>query len=49
MIFSFKVGLRRSLRNALRENARYGEVLQGFLYKKQYKHLTNNLMHLINT
>lgn len=49
MIFSFKVSLRRSLRNALRKNARHGEVLQGFLYKKQYKHLTNNLMHLINT
>lgn len=49
MIFSFKVGLRRSLRSAMRKNARPGEVLQGFLYKKQYKHLTNNLMHLINT
>ena len=33
MIFNFKVGLRRSLRNALRENARYGEVLQGFFTK----------------
>lgn len=49
MIFSFNVSLRRSLRSAMRKNARHGEVLQGFLYKKQYKHLTNNLMHLINT
>lgn len=30
MIFSFKVDLRRSLRNALRKNARHGEVLQVF-------------------
>ena len=33
MIFSFKVSLRRSLRNALRKNARHGEVLQGFFTK----------------
>ncbi len=47
--FYFKVSLRRSLRNTLRENARHKEVLQGFLCKKQYKHLISNLMHLINT